>query len=547
MMDSIRAVLYMRVSTDEQAQRGYSIPDQQRELRAYAEREGYRVVEEVLDDGYSGASPDRPGLHRIMELAEAGAMDIVLALKRNRLFRSRLYRLMWDRDLKDLGVELRALDDTGNRFGDAMTDEFAEWEREQITERTMRGRLQKARQGKLIPVFSPGYGYRYNEDRTGLVVDEAEMQVVYRIIEEIAGGATIHRVTTGLNRDGVPGPRSVKYLRGAPRWNRVTVRNIILSDLYLPHTAAEVTEQVAPDVAATLDEKARYGILRYAKRRTTPLSGDQPIAIPVPSSGLPRDLVERARDAIRENRRSSYNGGRRWPLSGGIARCAVCGARMETSTSMGRKGKPYYYYRCNRRYGSTSMGSGFGPCENNKSVRAEDAERQVWEFAVYLTTSPLKLGELLDREIAALRERAHGYNPDRERARLERRLDEIEAERMGYVRLNARGVLSDRELYRELDRLKGERSDVERRFEAATGLLGQIENLEDLKTEMFFSYMYEKPELMEHWSPEQRQRLYHDLGLAVYMGANGVEDIKWTFSGTATTSSLLGTTNMSMC
>jgi hypothetical protein len=159
----------------------------------------------------------------------------------------------------------------------------------------------------------------------------------------------------------------------------------------------------------------------------------------------------------------------------------------------------------------------------------------------------LKLGELLDREIAALRERAHGNNPDRERARLERRLDEIEAERMGYVRLNARGVLSDRELDHELDRLKGARSEVERRLEAATDLLGQIENLEDLKTEMFFSYMYEGPELMEHWSPEQRQRLYHDLGLAAYMGANGVEDIKWTFSGTATTSSPCDTTSTWTC
>jgi hypothetical protein len=97
----------------------------------------------------------------------------------------------------------------------------------------------------------------------------------------------------------------------------------------------------------------------------------------------------------------------------------------------------------NRRYGSTSMGSGLGPCENNKSVRAEEAEQQVWEFAVYLATSPAKLGVLLDREIAALRERARGNSLDRERVRLGRRLDEIEAERVGYLRLNARGVLSD--------------------------------------------------------------------------------------------------------
>ena len=61
-----------------------------------------------------------------MGLAGAGAMEVVLAKKRNRLFRSRLYGLLWDQDLGELGMKLIALDDTGNRFGDAMQDEFAE-------------------------------------------------------------------------------------------------------------------------------------------------------------------------------------------------------------------------------------------------------------------------------------------------------------------------------------------------------------------------------------------------------------------------------------
>ena len=55
-----RAILYARVSTDEQAKSGYSIPEQLRELRAYATREGYRVVEEAVDDGHSGAAHTAP-------------------------------------------------------------------------------------------------------------------------------------------------------------------------------------------------------------------------------------------------------------------------------------------------------------------------------------------------------------------------------------------------------------------------------------------------------------------------------------------------------
>ena len=146
---SKRAILYARVSTEEQM-KGYSIPDQLREFRAYAAREGYVVVEEAVDDGHSGADPHRPGLRRVMELAESGTIDAVLAKKRNRLFRSRLYRLLWDQDLGELGVKLIALDDTGNRFGDAMQDEFAEWEREEIARRTQDGLLEKCRSGLII-------------------------------------------------------------------------------------------------------------------------------------------------------------------------------------------------------------------------------------------------------------------------------------------------------------------------------------------------------------------------------------------------------------
>ena len=80
----------MRVCAEEQSKSAYSIPDQLRELRAYAAREGYRVVEQAVDDGHSGADRHRPGLRRVMELAESGTIDVVLAKKRNRLFRRKL-------------------------------------------------------------------------------------------------------------------------------------------------------------------------------------------------------------------------------------------------------------------------------------------------------------------------------------------------------------------------------------------------------------------------------------------------------------------------
>jgi site-specific DNA recombinase len=74
-----RAILYARVSTDEQARSGYSLAQQIEALRAYAAREGYEVLEEVVDPGQSGASLERPGMDRVRDLVSAGGVAVVLA------------------------------------------------------------------------------------------------------------------------------------------------------------------------------------------------------------------------------------------------------------------------------------------------------------------------------------------------------------------------------------------------------------------------------------------------------------------------------------
>ena len=67
-----REILYARVSTDEQARSGYSLAQQIEALRAYAEQEGYQVLEDVSDRGQSGASLERPGMDRIRDLVKVG-------------------------------------------------------------------------------------------------------------------------------------------------------------------------------------------------------------------------------------------------------------------------------------------------------------------------------------------------------------------------------------------------------------------------------------------------------------------------------------------
>ena len=85
-----RAILYARVSTDEQAKSGYSLAQQMEALRAYADSEGYEILGEVTDPGQSGASLARPGMDRVRDLVAAGGVAVVLAQDRDRFAREPL-------------------------------------------------------------------------------------------------------------------------------------------------------------------------------------------------------------------------------------------------------------------------------------------------------------------------------------------------------------------------------------------------------------------------------------------------------------------------
>src|SRR5215210_6422323 len=162
-----RAVLYARVSTDEQARSGYSLAQQLEALGEYALREGYEVLEEVRDEGWSGAYLERPGLDRVRDLVVADSIGIVLAQDADRITRDPGHRAYLDDEFERLGTRLVALDDWGDGTHEGELLKFLKgWvskgERLKIVERSRRGKLQKAREGKVIATRKPPYGFRYN-------------------------------------------------------------------------------------------------------------------------------------------------------------------------------------------------------------------------------------------------------------------------------------------------------------------------------------------------------------------------------------------------
>src|ERR687886_2454375 len=151
---SRKAILYARVSTEEQARRGYSLAQQIEALREYAAHEGYEVLKEVTDPGQSGASLERPGMDQVRDLVAAGGVSVVLAQDRDRIAREPAYHYLLRREFEEHGCKIRALNDRGDdspegELTDGILDQLAKFERAKIAERSRRGKQRKAQEGKI--------------------------------------------------------------------------------------------------------------------------------------------------------------------------------------------------------------------------------------------------------------------------------------------------------------------------------------------------------------------------------------------------------------
>ena len=190
--------LYLRVSTDRQAEEGYSLQIQEEKLRAYvaALSEGDMEFEIIRDDGFSGGDLQRPGIQRIIDEAKAGEITHVAVMKLDRLSRSLKDTMYLIEDIflphNVAFLSLYESFDTSTPFGRAMIgilSVFAQFERENIFERTRSGMQKRVESG-----FWPGgggipFGYDYDSARGILVPNEDADRVRYLYDKYLAGGS----------------------------------------------------------------------------------------------------------------------------------------------------------------------------------------------------------------------------------------------------------------------------------------------------------------------------------------------------------------------
>ncbi len=364
----MRAALYARVSTEEQVKK-FGLGSQLRELRALAVRKGFSVLPgaEYVDDGYSGAELDRPALARLREGARAGEFQVILTHDPDRLARRLSHQLVLLEEFERAGVQLEFFavpnDDTPEgRLLVHVKGVIAEYEREKIRERTMRGKREKARRGLIVAGPLP-YGYRPDPTVPGrLLVHDDEASVVRMVFNWLVNEArSIRDITAELRRLGVR-PRRSAF------WSKSSVRRLLTNEVYVGRAYFNRRERTGEDGRVRLRPKEEW------------------IPVDVPAI-VPEALFAQAQMQLTRNRDRLI--GRppvRFYLLRGLVRCGICGRRYVGIPAHGRR-----VYRCS---GRDRLASGSGCRARPES--AEALERFIWGTVVEILRQPHVLAEKLE-------------------------------------------------------------------------------------------------------------------------------------------------------
>lgn len=229
MSDRIRAALYARVSTEEQADQGYSLAAQLQMLRDFCEVFEMDIAGEYVDDGYSGTNTRRPAYRRMFSPDERQRWDALVVIKMDRIHRNSKNFMLMIEDLSKNGQSFfsttERIDTTTavGRFAMDVIQRIAQLESEQIGERTKFGMIQKAEQKDGIMGFQPPYGYSIADGE--LISIPEEQIVVKRIFGSYLENSTLDEIASELNSSFI-------RTRNGNQWNKYNLRNILHNPVY---------------------------------------------------------------------------------------------------------------------------------------------------------------------------------------------------------------------------------------------------------------------------------------------------------------------------
>lgn len=465
-----RAALYIRVSTLEQAQEGYSVGEQRERLIAYCKAQDWLIADIYVDGGYTGSNLNRPGIQKLM--SETEKFDVVLVYKLDRLSRSQRDTLYLIEEIfrpnKVDFVSMQESFDTSSPFGKAMIGllaVFAQLEREQIKERTWMGRVARAKTGLHHGGGNIPIGYDYEDGK--LIVNPYEAEQVRKIYEWYLSGASLKAITDKLQDAGYTNKYS-----SYNSWS--SVRNILENETYIGRLHfGDVVVDHAHEAIITEEQFNAAQILRGKRREQFGSHAFQ----------------------------SKH-------VLTGLLFCGHCGGRYYLRNT----GK-YSYYAC---YSRTKQMKNMikDPNCQNKIWRAQDLEPIIEEKILALLRNP-KIAE----ELAAGKPKAPA--PVSKNTDIGRRIREIDRQIGKLMELYQQDDIPPELLGEKINRLYGEKTALE-------NSIAPVEETNAVPLDLVAELITNAAEIWDFADENQKRRILQSLISRIVLTDDQV-DIEWAF------------------
>lgn len=411
----MKAAIYCRVSTENQEREGTSLESQREACLNKAKELGYEVgPARILKEVYSGLEIERPLLTELREWVRNKEIDAVVVYSTDRLSRDPLHLLLLADECDKAGVYLCFVTEPMDNSMEGQLLGFVRgWanklEAIRIKERSIRGKKQRALQGKL-PSGRKLYGFDYIKGKgvgEGIrYINENETKWVREIYRWLVGeGLTLNAITYRLRALGVPTPAGSKF------WLRQTVYRILSNPAYIGKTYSFTRTSVEPKTRRKPNSKCKKtGVAWKPKSEWITIEGATPAIIS-------EDLFNEAQKILKRNKElSSRNAKRQYLLSGYIF-CRCSRRYIGYVRKWKGKGKRYEqrYYRCGASQSIVSPER----CDN-RQLHAPTIEDAVWgEIELLLSKPEMVLSELQSRQKEASKVSHLERNLEAIRARLQ--------------------------------------------------------------------------------------------------------------------------------
>ena len=346
-----KAAIYLRISRDdEDKSESDSIQNQRDLLKAFIDKDPQiELIDEFVDDGYTGTNFDRPGFMKMMEMVQNDCINCIIVKDLSRLGRNYIETGKYiDKIFPMAGVRFISVNDNYDScrgFNDA--DQIVIPFKNLINDSycrdiSMKIRSQldiKRKNGKFIGAWA-GYGYKKDpNDKTHLIIDEPAAEIVKLIFNMKLEGYSASKIADYLNEMGVLTPLQYKrslgmncnvgYWKGDnPHWVSPMVGRILKNELYIGNLA-----------------QGKCRKINYKVKKNVPVDESEWIKV----AGTHEPIVSRAvfdavqRVLARDTRTSPHE--EKVGIFSGIAVCGDCGQNMIRRTKRS-KNKDYHYLSC---------------------------------------------------------------------------------------------------------------------------------------------------------------------------------------------------------